>query len=74
MEVRVQSAVRFAGYPSPDRLVADPTLSRDDKIGGLRTWRRLVLRLGAGPEGDLRARLVEEIDRALALLEEKRSR
>ena len=62
---------RFAGYPSPQTLVADPSLSRDDKISGLRTWRGIILRLdGTAVDGELRRRLLREIDRALVLLME----
>ena len=65
---------RFAGYPSPRTLLADSSLSRDDKISGLRTWRGIVLRIdGAAADGELRRRLLREIDRALALLMETRS-
>jgi len=69
----VPDVTRFAGYPSPQTLLADPSLSRDDKIGGLRTWRGMILRLGATVDDHLRIRLVDEIDRALALLAEARS-
>lgn len=65
---------RFAGYPSPQTLLADPWLSRDDKISGLRTWRGLIVRLGAtAADGEALERLVGEIDGALALLAEVRS-
>ena len=64
---------RFAGYRSPRTLLDDPSISRDDKISGLRTWRGLILRLGSAVDGDRRARLVEEIDRALAQLADERS-
>jgi len=62
---------RFAGYRSPDALIQDPWLTRDDKIGGLRTWRRLILRLGTFErERDRRTSLIGEIDRALEQLAE----
>ena len=64
---------RFAGYRSPKTLLADPSLSRDDKISGLRTWRGAILRLGATADDNELGRLVDEIDRALALLAEARS-
>jgi hypothetical protein len=70
-EANVPDVTRFAGYPSPETLLADPWLSRDDKISGLRTWRRLILRVGvAEDERETRARLVGEIDRALDSLAE----
>jgi hypothetical protein len=69
----VPDVTRFAGYPSPQTLVADPDLSRDDKIGGLKSWRGQILRRGAALDRTSRARLVDEIDRALALLDEPRS-
>ncbi|WP_297972428.1 hypothetical protein [uncultured Amaricoccus sp.] len=59
---------RFAGYASPQALLADPSLSEDEKLGGLRTWRGRILRLGRAEEdGELR-RLLGEIDRAFARL------
>ena len=62
---------RFAGYPSPETLLTDPWLSRDDKISGLRTWRRLILRVGVTEgEREARTQLVGEIDRALDRLAE----
>ena len=63
---------RFAGYPSPQALLADPSLGRDDKISGLTTWRSVILNLGPAVDGEQRARLVEEIDRALAFLAKSR--
>ena len=73
MEASVPDVTRFAGYSSPQTLLADPSLSRDDKISGLRTWRGVILRLGDTVDRDLLARRVEEIDRALAILAEGRS-
>lgn len=62
---------RFAGYRSPEALMKDPWLTRDDKIGGLRTWRRLITRLGTFErERDGRASLLGEIDRALERMTE----
>ena len=74
MEASVPDVTRFAGYPSPQTLMADPSLSRDDKISGLRTWRQIVLRIdGTAADGEHRRRLLKEIDQALALLMEARS-
>lgn len=54
---------RFAGFTSPLRLARDPFLTREDKISGLATWRRMVERLRDGNSED-RARLMKEIRRA----------
>lgn len=61
---------RFAGYGSPETLTGDGSLSREEKISGLRTWRALVRR-----GRDLKAldaaaarELLAQIDRALAEL------
>jgi len=64
----VTGACRFAGYPSPQAMLEDPTLTPDDKMGGLRTWRGLILRVGASDPECERRRLLSEIDRVLALL------
>ena len=67
----VPEVTRFAGYPSPDKLATDPSLNRDDKIGGLRTWRGLIVQHDFGQkEGERHARLIVEIDRALRRLDE----
>ena len=59
---------RFAGYPSPRAMIADPSLTRDDKLSGLRTWRNLILRSDSGIDDREHAQLVREIERSLALL------
>jgi hypothetical protein len=70
----VPDVTRFAGYASPEMLLEDPWLSRDDKISGLRTWRGLIVRFGMiddAPEVDeqrMRVQLVDDIDRALECL------
>jgi hypothetical protein len=63
----VPDVTRFAGYPSPSTLVRDPLLSREDKVGALRSWRGLVLRAGLVVTDDPtdRERLMREIGRAL---------
>jgi hypothetical protein len=67
----VPDVTRFAGYPSPETLLEDPWLTRDDKIGGLRTWRGLILRVEENQdERAVRARLLREIERALDVLAE----
>ena len=58
---------RFAGFSSPQRLVRDPFLSREDKLSGLETWRSMIQRLLDNAPED-RARLTHEIDRALQRL------
>lgn len=60
---------RFAGFTSPDGLVGDPHLSREEKISGLSTWKGMVERLQEA-EGDACARLDREIRRALSRLRE----
>jgi hypothetical protein len=59
---------RFAGFSSPQRLIRDPFLSREDKISGLATWRGMIQRLRdeAPDDGE---RLIHEIDRALQRLD-----
>ena len=61
-------AARFAGYSSPKAMVADPSLTRDDKLSGLRTWRNLLLRSDPSIDDRERSELVREIERSLALL------
>jgi hypothetical protein len=60
---------RFAGFASPQRLMRDPFLSREDKVSGLATWRGMIQRLGSGAESEDRARLIHEIDGALRRLD-----
>ncbi len=61
---------RFAGYGSPETLAADPWLSVDDKISGLRTWRRLIVQLTpTEEERRRRAGLIGRIDEELERLE-----
>jgi hypothetical protein len=65
----VPDVTKFAGFRSPWSLVTDPSLGREDKIGGLRTWHALLSSLPDG-EGDpaARARLLKEVERALGRL------
>jgi hypothetical protein len=53
-------------------MVADPSLTRDDKLSGLRTWRNLVLRDDSDGDDRERSKLMREIDRSLELLVDKR--
>ncbi len=62
---------KFAGFKSPWSLVIDPSLSRQDKLGGLRTWHALLT--GWESEAADRFRLLEEVERALARLAEDRA-
>lgn len=59
---------RFAGFTSPLRLVRDPFLSPEDKLGALSTWRGLVHRFGGAAQEDKTEELMGEIDRALSRL------
>jgi hypothetical protein len=72
MEAPLSVVARFAGYPSPKAMVADPSLTREDKLSGLRTWRNLILRCSAGDEERECSQLVREIDKSLAQLAPKR--
>jgi hypothetical protein len=73
VEASLPDVTRFAGYPSPEALLADPSLSRDDKISGLTTWRGMIVQLGVSEDEERRMRLVEEIDRALEVLDAARA-
>jgi hypothetical protein len=69
-ETAVPDVKRFAGYGSPDTLTGDSSLSRDEKISGLRTWRAQVRRgrdLKALDAASARE-LLAQIERALAEL------
>jgi hypothetical protein len=70
----VPDVTKFAGFRSPWSLVTDPSLSREDKLGGLRTWHALLAAWQQG-EGDAaaRGRLLTEIERALARLAGERA-
>ncbi len=58
---------RFAGFPSPDILIGDPHLSREDKIDALESWRILLAHDGVFDQDDPRdrKRLMREISSAL---------
>jgi hypothetical protein len=58
---------RFAGYDSPAQLVADPALTREQKVGALLAWRATLRR--AGGERARHAALAAEIDRTLERLQ-----
>jgi hypothetical protein len=55
---------RFAGYESAAELLADPALTREQKIAALLAWRSGLLL----PLGDDHARLVAEVEQALEQL------
>ena len=63
----VPDITRFAGYATPRALAKDTLLTRDERIGGLRTWRAVVVRSGRmdSPRGESYALLLDEIERAL---------
>lgn len=59
---------RFAGFTSPLRLVRDPFLTSEEKLGALSTWRGMVRRLGGTKEDEASEQLMGEIDHALSRL------
>jgi hypothetical protein len=65
----VPDVTKFAGFRSPWSLVTDPSLSREDKVGGLKTWRALLAGWAQGEGDDVaRGRLLTEVERALTRL------
>lgn len=70
----VPDVTKFAGFRSPWSLLTDPSLSREDKLGGLSTWHALLD--GWPQDGDDAARstLLTEVERALARLAGDRER
>lgn len=70
VEALVSDVTRFAGYDSPAALVRDASLTREEKISGLRTWRTMLVSGGTLTEtaGEIRRQQVAEIDRALSEL------
>ncbi len=68
----IQTIDYRARYRSPAEVLADRTLSGDDKLAVLREWRLDALRrvesTGEGMPGEKPA--LREVDRAIAILEE----
>ncbi len=63
-------ARRFAGFTSPRGLMIDGSLTREEKISGLRSWQSILTRFGFMSEDEQgeRRELEGEINRALERL------